>query len=256
MWRRLRILILLLILGFVALDTYFDRVYSTDWNIPLRVAVYPINADGSELAEQFIRALNPDAFRPIEVFFAEQASHYGIELDPPVSMTLEAPLRELPPLLAPDTGVLGRIAWSLRARYWAWRIPEDRGVAPDIKLFALYHDPTRSPRLPHSLSMQKGLFGLAHLFADQRMLGSNDMVIAHEILHTLGATDKYAANTLLPQHPHGYADPEQQPLHPQRRAELMGGRIPVSPSDAEIPASLSEVVIGPQTAAEIGWHTR
>ena len=48
MWRRLRILILLLILLFVALNTYFDRVYSTDWDIPLRVAAYPINADGSD----------------------------------------------------------------------------------------------------------------------------------------------------------------------------------------------------------------
>ena len=43
MWRRLRIVILLLVLLFVALNTYFDRVYSTDWNIPLRVAAYPIN---------------------------------------------------------------------------------------------------------------------------------------------------------------------------------------------------------------------
>ena len=38
MWRRLRISILLVILLFVALNTYFDRVYSTDWNIPLRIA--------------------------------------------------------------------------------------------------------------------------------------------------------------------------------------------------------------------------
>ena len=48
MWRRLRIAILLVILLFVALNTYFDRVYSTDWNIPLRIAAYPINADGRE----------------------------------------------------------------------------------------------------------------------------------------------------------------------------------------------------------------
>src|SRR5690606_8146735 len=67
-WRRLRIIALLLVLGFVALETYFDRVYSTDWDIPLRVLVYPINGDGSEAAERFIDQLDKDAFRSLETF--------------------------------------------------------------------------------------------------------------------------------------------------------------------------------------------
>ena len=62
MWRRLRIAILLLILLFVALNTYFDRVYSTDWNIPLRVAVFPINADGSDVSAQLHAAARPTRF--------------------------------------------------------------------------------------------------------------------------------------------------------------------------------------------------
>ena len=63
MWRRLRIAILLVILLFVALNTYFDRVYSTDWNIPLRIAAYPINADGSAVTARFISQLPADAFQ-------------------------------------------------------------------------------------------------------------------------------------------------------------------------------------------------
>ena len=65
MWRRLRIALLLLILVFVALNTYFDRVYSTDWNIPLRVAAYPINADGSAVTERYIRQQSSDAVKKI-----------------------------------------------------------------------------------------------------------------------------------------------------------------------------------------------
>jgi hypothetical protein len=87
------------------------------------------------------------------------------------------------------------------------------------------------------------------------MLGSNDVVIAHELLHTLGATDKYDLATGLPSHPAGYAEPERAPLHPQSHAELMGGRIPLSGSRAETPESLRRVVIGPATAREIGWTT-
>jgi hypothetical protein len=33
----------------------------------------------------------------------------------------------------------------------------------------------------------------------------------------------------------------------------MGGRVPLAPDQAEIPASLRDVLIGEKTAREIGW---
>ena len=96
----------------------------------------------------------------------------------------------------------------------------------------LYHDPAISPALPHSIGLQKGLFGIVHVFADRDMRGSNDTVIAHELLHTLGATDKYDLRTNQPLHPDGFAEPDREPLYPQSFAELMGGRIPVSNTEA------------------------
>jgi hypothetical protein len=257
MWRRIRIAILLLILLFVALNTYFDRLYSTDWDNPLRVAIYPINGDGSDEAERFIGELSSDDFRAIETFFESEAREYGTNMDRPVRLTLAAQIRELPPIVAPDAGALSIAWWSLRMRYWAWRVGEaPGGVAPDIKLFVLLHNPQQSPSLAHSIGLQKGLFGIVNVFADRRMMGSNDVVIAHELLHTLGATDKYEALTNQPTHPAGYAEPDLQPLHPQQYAELMAGRIPVSSGAAETPESLHEVLIGPTTAAEIGWEDR
>lgn len=253
MWRRLRILVLLLILLFVALNTYFDRVYSTDWNIPLRVTVYPINGDGSEHAERFISQLTSDRFQRLEQFLAAEATHWGLTLEQPVSFRSAPQLRELPPALDRDANVLSIMWWSLRMRYWAWRSPELPGAAPDIKLFLLYHDPELTPTLSHSVGMQKGLYGVVNVFADRSMIGSNDVVTAHELLHTLGATDKYDPSNNQPLNPNGYADPTQQPLLPQTHAELMGGRIPISSTKSEIPESLRQVVVGPLTAAEIGW---
>jgi hypothetical protein len=55
----------------------------------------------------------------------------------------------------------------------------------------------------------------------------------------------------MPLAPHGFAEPERSPLFPQTKAELMGGRIPVSSDTAEVPPSLRQVVIGPLTAREI-----
>ncbi|HEX2493846.1 MAG TPA: hypothetical protein VHK24_08720 [Steroidobacter sp.] len=255
MWRRIRIIVLLFILAFVALNTWFDRLYSTDWDIPLRVAVYPINGDGGEETERFIAQRSFDDHSALERFFSEQAAQYALNLDTPVTFASAQPLRDAPPALEPGSNPLQIAWWSLRTRLWAWRAPQ-AGPAPDVKLFVLYHDPQRTSVLPHSIGLQKGLFAIVHAFADRSMLGSNDVVIAHELLHTLGATDKYDLGTNQPLHPEGFAEPGLDPLYPQNSAELMGGRIPLSPSQSETPESLNEAVIGPATAHEIGWRSR
>ena len=256
MWRRLRIAVLLLILAFVALNTYFDRVYSTDWDIPLRVAVFPINADGSAVSEHYIRRLSSDSFAEIETFFEQEAKEYGLQLERPVRLTLAPPLAQSPPVLAPDPNMLTTALWSLRMRFWVWRVDAPPGPAPDIKVFVLYHDPAISPAVPHSLGAQQGLFGVVHVFADAGMQGSNETVMAHELLHTLGASDKYDLRTNQPTQPDGYAEPDRDPLYPQSFAELMGGRIPESSTQSTIPESLQQVIVGAKTASEIGWSKR
>ncbi len=39
--------------------------------------------------------------------------------------------------------------------------------------------------------------------------GGNQVVVAHELLHTLGATDKYARASGQPLEPDGLGDPQQ-----------------------------------------------
>lgn len=254
MWRKLRIIVLLLVLLFVGLNTYFDRVYSTDWDIPLRIAVFPLNADGSEASAEFITGLQEADFAPLENFFAAEAKTYGLALSRPVRFFLGRTIAQLPPKLDHEASLPGVMLWSLRTRYWAWRTPEAlSGAPPDVRLFVLFHDPATHPTLPHSVGMQKGLYGIVNAFASRSASGMNQTVCAHELLHTLGATDKYRFTDNQPEHPQGFADPQRQPLYPQLFAELMGGRIPRSPSESDIPNSLDEVLIGPLTAAEIGW---
>ncbi|GFE81376.1 hypothetical protein GCM10011487_33760 [Steroidobacter agaridevorans] len=253
MWRNFRILVLLLILLVVALNTYFDRVYSTDWNSPLYVTLYPIDGDGSPVTQQFIGDLKPDRFQALENFFQEEASFWELPLQRPIQFKSAPQLHEVPPALDRDANVFSILWWSLRMRYWVWRSPDPPGFAPDIKLFVVYHDPALTPTLAHSIGMQKGLYGVVNVFADRTMTGSNDMITAHELLHTLGATDKYDPRTSQPIHPIGYAEPTKEPLLPQTHAELMGGRIPLSNEESVTPESLNQVVIGELTAAEIRW---
>jgi len=69
-----------------------------------------------------------------------------------------------------------------------------------------------------------------HLFAARSQAAQNDIVIAHELLHTFGATDKYDAGSDAPRYPEGFAEPQREPRYPQRYAEIMAGRVPLGPS--------------------------
>jgi len=254
MWRLIRIFVLLTVLAFVALGAVVDRWRTTDWRQSLWVGVFPVNADGLESTDRYIGSLNAAQFRDIEEFFGREVRRYGVELDRPVHVELYPQRRERPPELAPDASLPGRMLWSLRARYYAWRVADDS--LADIEVFVLYHDPARTAAVPHSLGLQKGLFGIVHAYADPAADATNDVVIAHEVMHALGASDKYDPVSSLPLFPQGYAEPGAEPLYPQPAAEIMAGRIALDADKASMPGSLADVVVGPETAAEVSWTRR
>jgi len=162
-------------------------------------------------------------------------------------------LHELPPSFPENQSALSVLWWGLRFRWWAFQnTPDDHEGVTQVRLFVIYHEATDGKVLAHSLGMQKGLMGLVHAFADHRNQAQNNIVIAHELLHTVGAKDKYQPNG-QPVFPLGYADSERKPLHPQRRAEVMAGRIALSPNKHKMAESLKSVQINPHTAKEINW---
>jgi hypothetical protein len=252
-FRQLRILVLLIVLILVSVTTYETRYLSTHWRSPLYVAIYPIAADASPVTRAYVEALDAERFKPIDAFFAREAKRYGVELDDPVKTRLRPELRDSPPRRAPDASIPMTMLWSLRLRFWAWRVSGHVAEPEDIRMFVLYHDPALTPVVPHSLGLPQGLIGVVYAFATPDMDGTNDVVIAHELLHTLGATDKYDPGTDAPSFPDGYGDPRQVPLYPQATAELMAGRVMLSATRWEEPDDLDQVVVGPATALEIRW---
>jgi hypothetical protein len=255
-FRRLRQLILLTLLAIVATGSYLTRTRSTSWEEPLWVTVYPIVADDNAVVRKYIDGLTEKNFLAIERFMEKETARYGVNIERPIRIDVGQPIAELPPP-PPANGNPFRIAfWSLNLRSWAGTVTEDQpGAPPNIRLFLIYHDPEFANALPHSLGLQKGMLGIVHVFADRQMQAQNNVVIAHEMLHTLGATDKYALHSNLPIHPIGFADPDKIPLYPQKIAEVMGGRIPLSPNEAVMPESLKNVQAGWATALELRWIT-
>lgn len=253
MWRIIRTSILLIFLAVVVQQAFLDEA-DLDWKNNFYVAVYPINADASEQVAGYIKTLKKSDFEPIESFFAEEAVRYGVNLRRPVAVQLSTEVDAVPPS-PPSSGgsMVQAMIWSLKFRWYAWSNSPKVAVKPDIKLYLLFYDPKTHNTLSHSTALNKGRIGRINLFGDRAYAKKNLVVTAHELLHTLTATDKYDLSTGLPIYPDGYAEPEKSPRYPQYFAELMGGYVPISESQKKIPMSLKQTLIGLKTAREIGW---
>lgn len=257
MFKRLRIAVLLYVLLFVAAAQFFTARRMTDWDAPLWVDIYTVAGDDDPGTLRYIDSLRDDEFAETEAFLAREAKRYGITLQQPFKLRLVGPHTAPLPQLAAGAGAFGVLTWSLRMRWLATRLAwAAEGPSGDITVFAVFHEPADGAVLDRSTALEKGLIAVANLFADRTARSTNQIVLAHELLHTLSATDKYVPSSNAPLYPDGYAAPEARPLLPQSKAELMAGRIPVDDRTANMPASLREVVIGEATAREIGWRLR
>jgi hypothetical protein len=250
----MRLAALLAVLVFVVLGAWLDHARATDWDAPLRVTVYPVAAADDAATREYVAALDEGAFADLEGFFASEAAAHGQSIEEPVKIRVSHAVRDLPPAPGAQHGPLAVAAWSLKLRYWAARVAaRDPLPTPDVQVFAIYHAGDAETAVPDSLGLAKGLVAVTHLYAGAAAAGSNQVVLAHELLHTLGATDKYDRATGQPLVPDGLGDPDRQPRYPQQSGELMAGRIAQTPRVAIIPESLGEMTIGPVTAREIGW---
>ncbi len=222
------------------------------WGETLRVRVHAINGDDRETTGAYIKRLDSDDFRAIEWFINKEASRYGIPVDV-VEISFAGQLLEKPPQPPVSGRVLENVLWSLRFRAWAWyQEKTTESFNSDINLYVNYFDLATTQTLQHSVGLRGGLIGLINAFADHDYRGSNNVVIAHELMHIFGASDKYGAAS-QPLYPDGYADPFQDPVYPQTRAEIMGGRIPLTANRSKMPVSLAAVVVNVFTASEIHW---
>ena len=251
MFRKFRILILLLILATVGLGAWRANSRLAAWEHTIHVAVYPIAGDDSPATSRFVGKLGSDDFAEIAQWLQEQSDRHGRTVLQSVAIRVAPPIAARPPPAPRQASLLDAVMWSLQMRWWASRHDRIDGPKPHIRLFVLFHDPERTNRLLHSTGLSKGQIGVIHAFASRQQRQQNAVVIAHELLHTFGASDKYDLATGQPIWPQGYAEPERTPRFPQRIAEIMGGRVPIDEQQSEIPTSLADAVIGIETAKEI-----
>ena len=250
MWKKIRILCLLLVLLVVAVNAWRDQ--NQDWTKPIIVLLHPINADGRTNTQNYINGLNIANLNTAQDYLKQASQQYR---DQPVALyfKLGRELKQLPPKVPTDASLLSTVLWSLKFRFYAWQQRQGSDGAATVTLYLNYYDPSQTQILKHSTALQKGKIGSVNLFASNAHSQRNTMVMVHELLHAFGATDKYDLATGQPIYPIGYAAPNQQPLYPQQQAELMAGYIPLSQSKSKMPESLEQTRITEITAIELGW---
>lgn len=252
-FKALRIFVLLLVFVFVAISVKLNSLRATDWNDPIWIAVYPINGDGSDTTERYIAGLSDQDFAQVDEFMEHEMAAYRSVSEQPSETHLAHTIDSVPPPPPREANVVSIILWSLKLRWWSWRTDEYAQASPEVRIYMVYHDPGTTPTLRHSLGLKEGRIGVVYALAARQYNSHNNIVLAHELLHTLGASDKYDLADNYPQYPHGFAEPQRQPRLPQRWAEIMAGRVPISDHDIQMPPSLDYVVVGEQTALEIRW---
>ncbi|GAA0693687.1 hypothetical protein GCM10009104_21350 [Marinobacterium maritimum] len=246
-------LILLSILLLLLANLWLGRASQVWWQRPVVMAIYPINADQHPLTQAYIDQLRQEHFADIETFFNREATRYRLDVQQPVRVQLAPQIHAVPPQVPNAPSIFDAIWWSIRMRVWVWQNDAYQGEV-GARIFINYHLPNSDIMPPqHSLGLQRGMIGLVNAYAGVDYQGHTSLIAVHEFLHTLGASDKYDPETNQPIWPDGFADPTQAPLYPQTRAEIMGGRVQVSPGWALLPPSLEQVTIGSATAIEINW---
>jgi len=254
-FKNFRIVILLIILAYAAIYTKQQRLGTTLWYQSIPVVIFPINGDGDPKTARYIRSLSNRDFKDIDTFFVRNAKKYQLITPNPIITSVGETVESHPPT-PPEAGssTLSIMLWSMKLRYWVYKhTPDNASNKNRIRLYVLYYQGKENSELSHSLGIQKGLIGIIHAYASKKQAKQNSIVMAHEILHTVGASDKYDLNNNQPIYPQGYAKPKQSPLFPQRYAEIMAGRTPISQYKARMPKDLRFCIVGEQTAKEINW---
>jgi hypothetical protein len=118
-------------------------------------------------------------FSPVEEFFPRQANRYDLPGKELVRVRLGPEVETMPPVPPKERRGLAVVWWSLKLRFWAMRTGLGMDGPPaDIRIYVIYHDPARHPRLAHSLGLKEGLIGVVNAYASKAYSGRNNVVAA------------------------------------------------------------------------------
>jgi hypothetical protein len=253
---RVRVGFLLAVLGGVLLYAAKDihsRRARNDWDRTLVVALVVVRE--GPITDPSVAALR-GRLPALEDRLYEESRRYDPRHAKPIRFELFGPIDTPGPRPQVGLGLRGAVVYA----YEKWRFLreiDDRAHLPtgdfDSRVYLLASPPVSSKRARvEGESEQGGRVGLVGVELVDKVVDFALIVAAHELFHTLGATDKYDAqgNTSIPA---GLVEPDKVPRYPQDYVEIMARFRPTSATAGELPDTLADLAVGPVTAREIGW---
>ncbi len=255
--RRIRVGVLLAVLAavlaYAALDRH-RRLRRKEWLEPLPIALVvlrrgQVDDDAIAALRSRLPALEAQLGAELQRHRATAMRPFSFVFHGPVDVAAGAPL--------PD----GFGAWELVVNtYRRWRYTRSVDAAAGVgggyasRIYLVVKPGDGGGQLTiEGTSELNGRVGMVEVELDRGMVDFALFVVTHELLHTLGASDKYDASGHA-RVPDGLADPTQTPLYPQARAEVMARNRPLGGGVEKPPSRLSELAVGELTAREIGWR--
>jgi hypothetical protein len=192
----------------------------------------------------------------LENRLAEEKARY-LSGPPPFRFTLWGPTSASAPPEPPQGSGLTELALhSVRTWWYLFSIDYSLGLPTssyDSRVYVVAEPPASSAtQLIEGYGEDGGRVGIVQVELDEAIVDMALAVAVHELMHTLGASDKYdeRGDVLVP---FGLAEPSREPLFPQQYVEVMARNRPLNPSSFVNLDSLDELKVGPTTAHEIGW---
>ena len=249
-----RLSLLLTLLGLTGFWGYGDiqsRNARTHWDHTLSVAVVIVTTAPVEPAS--VRKLEA-RLGELEALLAREFWRYR-QGPLPFRLVLQGVARAgVPP--EPPSGVFDLARHGYQQWSYLSSIDAQVGLNSaryDSRIYVVARPPAdTSIQFVEGYSQQGGRVGIVQVELNEEMVDLVLSVTAHELLHTLGAEDKYDAtgHTLIPE---GLAEPDKHPRFPQRYVEVMTRNRVLSETEERILDDLSQLRVGPLTAREIGW---
>jgi hypothetical protein len=247
------LIVLLVVLSWGAHD-WSDRRARTSWQEPVRVALVLVERE--DLPDDLLALLTARSFE-LERRLAREYTRYTGREGTPIELVVRGPVRSdsPPPTLAGD-GLLELISHGIRQWRWTRALDAQAHVELgfDSRVYLVLKPAFgRALAVVEGQSERGGRVGIAQADIEGSSVDFALFVVAHELLHTLGATDKYD-ETGRTTYPSGFAEPQRLPLFPQPGAEVMARNVPIAPGSERPPETLDELYVGEATARELGWR--
>jgi hypothetical protein len=260
-FHRLRLGVLVAVLVGVLVFAWRDvnqRRSRNEWSRPLRVGIVVLELDRAG------RGIEPEAIALLKRRAADlgrqlsaQYRRYHPRAEEMFEVVGYGPVRvKRPPPEPHGDGLWDTLVQTVELWRYVARVDDDADVPArglDSRVYVVAEPVVDQRRkLVEGFSQQGGHFGVARVELDRSTVDLGLFVAAHELFHTLGATDKYdrAGATIIPD---GLADPAQQPLFPQHVADVMTRNRVTDEGVEVVPETLAELGVGPLTAREVGW---